>query len=173
MKKILCIFISLLILTLTLCCCDLSNVDSENTSSQNTTSAISKEKPDIDYDKSLEPIFEFLSSEYILISTRKTFDTYYVTYYYFVDGIVAGVKSVIAFPDTDSATAYYNSLKKDHKYSRLDGMTVINYIEDDEDYYYGYTLDKLIFVLEKADYEVIVGFDKNEFYKDFSGVEYD
>lgn len=169
MKRILCIFISLILLS----SCSFMNVDNESTTSQNTSSATSKEKNDIDYDKSLEPVFEFLSSEYVLISTRKTFDTYYVNYYYFVDGIVAGVKNIIAFPDSDSATAYYNSLKKEHKYSRLDGMTVINYIDDDEDYYYGYTLDKLIFVLEKADYEVIIGFDKNEFYKDFSGVEYE
>ena len=115
----------------------------------------------------IEEIYEFLLSEYVVKSTRESFGTTYICEYYFVDGVVAGAKSSTTLSDTSSAEQYYEIIAEDYPDSTLDGNTVTHYTDDEDHIYYGYKLEKLIFMLEKAGYEVEVNFDEESFNYEF------
>lgn len=101
-----------------------------------------------------EEVYEFLNSEYYLTSKRTSFNTVFVCNYYFVDEFVAGAKLMTTFSDEESAAEYYEIISEDYPDAEIDELTVTHYIEDDEAYYYGFSLDKLMFALEQADYEI-------------------
>lgn len=121
----------------------------------------------------MEEIYDFLNSEYRVISRRESFDTVYVTEYYFVDGTVGGAKLITTFPTENAASDYFDTISEDYENAELVGTTVTNYIADDKDFYYGYTLEKLKYMLEKANYEVTVDFDEKVFLDEYSEVSAD
>ncbi len=119
--------------------------------------------PDIEMSKH----YKFLKSKYTVISRRDAFGTVYVCHYYFVDGVVAGAKTVTTFSSTESAQEYYDTIIEDYPDAYIQSSTVVNYLSDEEDFYYEYSLEKLEFVLKKSGYTVGRSFDIEDFNKEF------
>lgn len=115
-----------------------------------------------------EERYAFLASEYIAVSTQESFGNEYVCSYYFVNGKVAGMKKLITLADKDSAKKYFEHTKNDRLDAELDGRTVIIYIDDKDAFCYGYSLEKLEFVLEKSGISFKLNFEKSDFYKEFA-----
>ena len=115
----------------------------------------------------IEEIHEFLLSEYVLTSTRESFGTTYVCEYYFIDGTVKGAKLTTTLSDESAAEEYFDIIIEDYPDSTRNGNTVTHYTDDEDHIYYGYKLDKLKFVLEKAGYAVEVNFDEQTFIDEF------
>lgn len=110
-----------------------------------------------------EEIYEFLNTEYIVTSRRVSFDITYECNYYFIDGFVAGEKQTTIFPDENSAKGFYDLKLDDYPDAILDGSTVIIYTDDKDETFFGSDLEKLIFSLELANYQLEYSFDKDEF----------
>ncbi len=110
-----------------------------------------------------EEIYEFLNTEYVVTSTRVSFNITYECNYYFIDGLVAGEKQMTTFPDNETAKEFHDIMKKDYPDAILEGTTVTIYTDDEDVTFYGDTLEKLLFSLELADYEITYNFDKDEF----------
>ncbi|MBQ3230161.1 MAG: hypothetical protein IJB49_04000 [Clostridia bacterium] len=115
-----------------------------------------------------EEKYDFLSSEYIVVSTRESFGKKYVYEYYLLKGKVAGLKLFTTLSDKESAEEYFELIKEEHPDAELDGLTVIHYLGDNDVFCYGYSLEKLLFVLEKGGYEYELRFDKAQFDKEFA-----
>lgn len=129
--------------------------------------------PSKEPDESLVPpeeIFDFSKSEYTVSSKTTSFETVYEREYYFIEGAVAGAKIITTLETEAKTEEYYELMLEDYDYCTRDGLTVTYYVEDDEAYYYGYSLEKLKFVLEKSGCEVIVNFDEEEFSGEISEV---
>ncbi len=114
-----------------------------------------------------EEIYEFLTSEYTVTSTRESFGTLYVCDYYFVDGVVSGARLTTTLTDETAAEEYYEIIIDDYPDSSIDGLTVTHYMDNEGHLYYGYTLDKLKFMLEKTGYSFTVNFDEEAFNEEF------
>jgi len=110
-----------------------------------------------------EEIYEFLNTEYVVTSRRVSFNIIYECNYYFVDGLVAGEKQMTTLPSQKEAKAFFEIMKKEYPDAILEGSTVTIYTDDDDETFYGNTLEKLIFSLELAEYEITYNFDKDEF----------
>lgn len=128
----------------------------EAESADAVSSALPAEKP------------EFLASKYVLVSSQESFGNKYVCEYYFLNGKVAGMKKLITLPDNDAAKEYYEHTKSDRLNAELEGSTVIIYISDTDAFCYGYSLEKLEFVLEKSGISFELNFDKKDFYEEFA-----
>lgn len=126
------------------------------------------ESPDAESKPSPEERYDFLKSKYVVVSTQESFEKKYICEYYFVDGKVAGMKRLITLPDLDSAKKYYEHTKESRLDAELDGCTVVIYIRDRNAFCYGYSLEKLEFVLEKSGYAFELNFEKEDFYKEFA-----
>lgn len=144
MNRILCLFLVTL-LGIHLCACD--------------------KKPSPKPEESLAPeeIYEFLNTEYVVTSKQVSFYIIYECNYYFIDGVVAGEKQMTTFPNEDDAQEFHEIMKKEYPDAILEGTTVTIYTDDDDETFYGSTLEKLLFSLELADYEITYNFDKDEF----------
>lgn len=140
---------------------------SEITAEDHSPGEDSSEETSVDRDAELSKRYKFLKSKYTVISRRDAFGTVYVCHYYFVDGFVAGAKTVTTFSSTESAKEYYDSVIEDYPDAYLMDSTVVNYLSDDEDFYYEYSLEKLEFVLRKSGYTVGRSFDIEDFNKEF------
>lgn len=182
MKKIIVLIITLLIAVL-LCACTENGSQSsipiqessENSIKTEVSADTNEESVNESSDESVfvpEEVYEFLLSEYSVTSTREAFGTVYTSEYYFVDGAVAGSKLITAFPDKQSAEKYYEVILEDYPDAVIEELTVIHYMDDSEVYYYGYSLEKLKFILEKTGYEYTVNFDE-DIYKDIYNEESD
>ncbi len=110
-----------------------------------------------------EEIYEFLNTEYVVTSRRVSFDITYECNYYFIDGFVAGEKQTTIFPDANSARGFYDLKLDDYPDAILEGSAVIIYTDDKDETFFGSDLEKLIFSLELANYELEYSFDKDEF----------
>lgn len=139
-----------------------SEITEEAASEQESSEEISV-NPDIEMAKR----YKFLNSKYTVISRRDAFGTVYVCYYYFVDGVVAGAKTVTTFSTPKSAEEYYDNIIEDYPDAYIQDSTVVNYLSDEEDFYYEYSLEKLEFVLKKSGYTVGRSFDIEDFNKEF------
>jgi len=114
----------------------------------------------------LTKIYPFLKSEYIVTATRESFGTLYTSEYYFVKGIVAGVRLTTNLSDQSDADEYYELIIEDFPDSTIEDTTVTQYMGDDH-IYYAYTLDKLKFMLQKSGYEYTINFDEEAFNEQF------
>ncbi len=132
-----------------------------------------KQKPPKNVDKSTPPeeIYEFLNTEYIVTSKLISFDIVYECNYYFNDGTVAGEKQMTTFPTEDEAELFYESLLKEYPDAQINGTTVTIYTDDEDETFYGCTLEKLIFNLELANYELSYTFDKDTFLEEYGEEE--
>ena len=110
-----------------------------------------------------EEIYEFLNTEYVVTSRRVSFNIIYECNYYFVDGLVAGEKQMTTLPSQKEAKEFFEIMNKEYPDAILEGSTVTIYTDDDDETFYGNTLEKLIFSLELAEYEITYNFDKDEF----------
>ena len=131
------------------------------------------QKPQKNVDKSTPPeeIYDFLNTEYIVTSKRISFDIIYECNYYFIDGTVAGEKQTTTFPSEDEALLFYESLLKEYPDAQINGTTVTIYTDDKDETFYGCTLEKLVFNLELANYEISYTFDKDVFLEEFEEEE--
>ncbi len=118
-----------------------------------------------------EEIYEFLNTEYVVTSRRVSFNIIYECNYYFVDGLVAGEKQMTTLPSQKEAKEFFEIMKKEYPDAILEGTTVTIYTDDDDETFYGNTLEKLIFSLELAEYEITYNFDKDEFFALFDEEE--
>ncbi len=107
--------------------------------------------------------YPFLESAYVVTSSRESAGILYVCNYYFVDGLVEGARLTTTLPDEETAYKYYQESLEDYPDTALNGKNVTHYLYDEDLYYYGYTLEKLEFVLTTALYEYTVDFDKDIF----------
>lgn len=152
--------------------CDDADVDlslpvSEITEEAHATNEEVSEEISVDPDIEMSKRYKFLKSKYTVISRRDAFGTVYVCHYYFVDGVVSGAKTVTTFSSTESAQEYYDNIIEDYPDAYIQDSTVVNYLSDDEDFYYEYSLEKLEFVLKKSGYTVGRSFDIEDFNEEF------
>lgn len=117
-----------------------------------------------------EEIYEFLRSEYILTSQSVSHGNSYVCDYYFVDGLVAGAKFTVTLATIEAANEFYSLIGESYEDAVIENMTVTYYDGDDESNYYGYTLEKLKFVLDKTNKSYTLNFDEEAFLNEFSAV---
>lgn len=115
-----------------------------------------------------EEIYEFLKSEYILTSQSVSHGNSYVCDYYFVGGLVAGAKFTVTLATVEAANEFYSLICESYEDAVIENMTVTYYDGDDESNYYGYTLEKLKFVLDKTSKNYTLNFDEEAFYNEFS-----
>ncbi len=168
MKKI--FIILTLLLTLNIFGCENDTSDSGNDLSpdNSTHSSESSNESDISDDEdAIAQIYKFLTSEYTVTATRESFGTLYTTEYYFVKGIVAGVRLTTELNEQSDADEYYELIIEDFPDSTIEDTIVTQYMEDNH-IYYGYTLDKLKFMLQKSGYEYTLNFDEEAFNEQFT-----
>ena len=108
-----------------------------------------------------ETVYEFLLSPYTVSSSRESFGTTYEYTFYLIDDAVAGVKVETVFANEDYAERYYERVKEDCPHASIDGCTVTHYAEGDDEYYFGNSLEKLKFMLDKTGYSYTVNFDED------------
>ena len=137
-----------------------SSVESSETTSEETTSVIESSIP-------INEIYEFLDSKYTITAKRESYGNIYTYEYYFDKGIVVGARQKTTFESTAEAEEYLETVIKKYPDAHVNGLSVIIYISDDEAFYYGYTLEKLKFALDKVGYIVTINFDEEAFYKEF------
>lgn len=114
-----------------------------------------------------EEIYEFLKSEYVLTSQSVSYGNSYISDYYFIDGLVAGAKFTVTLATIESASEFYELICEKYEDATIENTTVTYYDNDDESNYYGYTLEKLKFVLGKTNKSYTVNFDEEAFYSEF------
>ncbi len=115
-----------------------------------------------------EEVYPFLSSKYVVTSRRESFGTVYECKYYLVDGKVAGAKLMTTLPDEPAALEYFETVLEDYPDATMLGLTVTHYLEDNMHFYYGSTLDKLKFLLDKSGYDFTVDFDEKVYNAEFN-----
>lgn len=120
-----------------------------------------------------EEVYEFLSSEYTVTAKRKSSGTLYETEYYLIDGIAVGTRVMTTLTGESEAEEFLELMLDDYPDATLSGFTVTYYVDDDEAFYYGYSLEKLKYVLEKAGYRVEVNFDEDDYNSQFPEVSED
>ena len=168
MKKFI-IYIVLILSTLALSSCETPEKGNEDLDSNfkiNSENSLTVENI-ASYEKQMEKKYSFLKSEYIVNSIRISFGTTYECNYYFANGTVAGEKQMTTLPDEDDAKEFYNLMAEEWDDVYIFKNTVTVYTKDKDVSYFGYTLDKLVFELEKTGYEVEILFDEDEFNKKF------
>lgn len=126
-----------------------------------TPSAVS-EDVSVDYEKEAAKVYKFLHSKYSVTALRSVHGIEYRYDYYFQKGVVAGLKQSVTLLDPDSAEIYYNEVADDCPQAYIDGTTVVHYIGDDASCY-GFSLERLEFQLEHAEYNYTVNFDRDTF----------
>lgn len=168
MKKTIITMIAVLIITCMFGCDDSKNENISLTSETESESVMESEPEESRTPP--EDVCYFLESPYTVSSKRESAGTVYECIYYFIDETVAGAKVTTTLQSESAAEEYLELLNEDCPYATLDGLTLTHYVTDDDAYYYGYTLEKLKFVLEKAGYEFTVNFDEDEFYGEISEV---
>ncbi len=146
----------------------LSNTESQEVSEEASEEASESVSDTETSEDAYEKKYPFLKSEYVITSKIMTGETVFVCKYYFVDKKVAGAKLMTTFDDTKTAKDYYDIILDDYPDAKIDRLTVTHFLADDDNYFYGYSPEKLKFALETAGYAVSVGFDIDEFYKDES-----
>ena len=161
MKKIFLYIIAALLVFCAFGCDDTSGGTTTSTASK-STSHESIESEDTN-SEALLLAYPFLDSDYVVTSFRDSSEISYICNYYFVDGFIEGAKLITILPDEETAKAYHEETLEDYPDAELSNTKVIHYLYDDDHYYYGYTLEKLEFVLTTAQYEYTVNFDKDLF----------
>ena len=114
-----------------------------------------------------EEVYPFLKSKYKVTSIMNSFEKLYVCEYYFVDGYVVGAKLMTTLQTEEDANEYYNIIIDEFEDAVLSQCTVTHFLDDDDNFYYGYSLEKLKFVLERTGYEIGMNFDEEEFNEKF------
>lgn len=176
MKRLLFLFLLLSVIFFSFGCEESASDGSTASGSDttNTPSAAESWVPGEEPDKSTtaaEESYPFLLSEYTVTSIRESNGTVYTCDYYFVDGVVAGARLTALFADEETATNYFIAVSEDYPDSVLDGTSVTNYMADDDAFYFGYTPEKLKFMLDTAGYKYTVNFDENLFAEEFSAAD--
>ncbi len=167
MKKFFVLFITILILTLFVGCA----FAPEEPTEEEESGVISEESSKIEPQESNplpEFVLEFIESEYTVTATSEAATMKYETTYYLIDGLVAGAKAVTTFTDGEQAKEYYELMSDKYGYAKIDGFSVVYYVAEDDGFYYGYSYEKLRFVLDKMGYTVTISFDEDEFSSDKS-----
>lgn len=173
MKKSLLFLLLTAFITVFLCGCfvnpeEISQIDSDISEE---SLLISDETSLVESIYHAEEVYDFLNSKYTVTSTKIIFEKNYVCEYYFVDGHVVGAKLLTTLESVDAAVEYYNTIVKEYEDAQLEGCTVTHYLDDDDNFYYGYSLRKLKFVLEKTGYEYTINFAEADFYSEFGNVK--
>lgn len=110
--------------------------------------------------------YTFLKSKYSVTAKSESQSIKYTYDYYFVDGVVGGMRQKVSFPDPESARNYYTGIVDDCPEATINASTVTYFVGDNA-YCYGYSLDKLKFQLEKVGYEYTVNFIEEDFLEKF------
>ena len=167
MKKL---FLSLCIVSLLLACsCDnASDGDSSvYESSEDIVSEVSAESSEVSKTPDYEEKYEFLKSEYSVSAYTESFGTVYGFEFFLVDGTVQGARLTTKLPSVEEAEDYLESIIESYPDAYIENDSVTLFLNDDDDYYYGYSLERLIFTLELTEHIYTVNFDEEEFYKKY------
>ena len=107
--------------------------------------------------------YKFLLSPYTATAKNSAMSTQYEYEYYFIDGVVAGMRAKVAFPDEKQAYAYYEIMSEQDPFIAMTDTTVIYFSSSEDLYFDKYTPEQLCFALGKAGYDVVLNFDLDQF----------
>ena len=137
---------------------------SESSSQANSQPTESEEAPELDLKEATKE-YRFLVSPYTVTSKKTSFDTVYECEYYFVNGVVMGIKATTTLPNDEQAELYYESIAEKDPCAYISGNVVINFAYSEDFYFNKYTPEKLYYALNNAGYSVVFNFDLDEFNK--------
>ncbi len=168
MKKII-LFLICLSISLSVIGCKVPESTSSAPESSTTTeeTSITESSEISETSVPINEIFKFLDSKYTVSARRQSYGNIYTYEYYFENGLVTGAKQKITFESTDDAEEYLQTVQKKFPHAFASGLSVTLYLSDDDDFYYGYSLEKLKFTLDNVGYVVTVNFDEKAFYEEF------
>jgi len=110
--------------------------------------------------------YPFLKSKYSVSAQKTMHDIEYSYKYYFWRGSLVGVMQTVLFPNAKSAREYYAQVSETCEHAIIRGKKVTHFMADDA-VYYGYSLEKLEFVLETSEFEYVLNFDRDAFIKKY------
>lgn len=171
MKKL---FLSLCIISLLLACSCHNGANDDSSvyeSSVDAVSDVSAESSEVSKAPDYKEKYEFLKAEYSVSAYTEAFGTIYGFEFFLVDGIVQGARLTTTLPSVEEAEEYLESIIDTYPDAYIENDSVTLFLNDDDDYYYGYSLERLKFTLELTEHIYTVNFDEEEFYKEFPDEE--
>ena len=114
--------------------------------------------------------YRFLASPYTITSKKTSFETVYECEYYFVNGVVMGIKATTTLPNDEQAELYYESIAEKDPCAYISGNVVINFAYSKNYYFDAYSPEKLYYALNNAGYSVVFNFDLDEFNKMYEDI---
>ena len=162
---------SLILISVCLCLsgCDV-NETSYYESGEDTSYESEEEIYDVNSEIDLEgasKTYKFLLSPYTVTAKNSAMNTEYEYEYYFIDGVVAGMRAKVTFSDEKQAYDYYEVMSEQDPFIAMNDTTVTYFSHSEKLYFDGYTPEQLCFALDNAGYDVVLNFDLDSFNKLF------